>query len=187
MGPSGGVNLGWKLAATVQGWAPEGLLDTYTSERHPIGAWVLDWTRAQVAAMRGDPYSSALRGVVTDLLGTRDGATYYVKRISGLWQRYDLGNGHPLVGATMPDLRLDDGTRLCDHAHEGRALLVDLAADDRLAALASRYAGRVELVRGRCDDRRRDPRRRRPPRRRGERPPGASRRVRGVGVGRRGQ
>ena len=151
LGIGDAVNLGWKLAATVQGWAPEGLLDTYTSERHPIGAWVLDWTRAQVAAMRGDPYSSALRGVVTDLLGTRDGATYYVKRISGLWQRYDLGNGHPLVGATMPDLRLDDGTRLCDHAHEGRALLVDLAADDRLAALASRYAGRVELVRGRCD------------------------------------
>jgi 2-polyprenyl-6-methoxyphenol hydroxylase-like FAD-dependent oxidoreductase len=151
LGVGDAVNLGWKLAATVQGWAPEGLLDTYTSERHPIGAWVLDWTRAQVAAMRGDPYSSALRGVVTDLLGTRDGATYYVKRISGLWQRYDLGNGHPLVGATMPDLRLEDGTRLSDHAHEGRALLVDLAADDRLAALARRYAGRVELVRGRVD------------------------------------
>ena len=101
--------------------------------------------------MRGDAYSSALRGAVTDLLGTPDGATYYVKRISGLWQRYDLGNGHPLVGATMPDLRLEDGTRLSDHAHEGRALLVDLAADDRLAALARRYAGRVELVRGRVD------------------------------------
>jgi 2-polyprenyl-6-methoxyphenol hydroxylase-like FAD-dependent oxidoreductase len=151
LGIDDAVNLGWKLAATVQGWAPEGLLDTYTIERHPIGAWVLDWTRAQVAVMRGDAYSSALRGVVTDLLGTRDGATYYVKRISGLWQRYDLGNGHPLVGATMPSLRLDDGTRLCDHAHEGRALLVDLAGDDRLAALAKSYAGRLELVRGRSD------------------------------------
>jgi 2-polyprenyl-6-methoxyphenol hydroxylase-like FAD-dependent oxidoreductase len=145
------VNLGWKLGATVSGWAPEGLLDTYTSERHPIGAWVLDWTRAQVAVMRGDAYSRALRGVVTDFLGTRDGATYYVKRISGLWQRYDLGNGHPLVGATMPDLRLDDGTRLSDHAHQGRALLVDLAGDDRLAALAKPCAGRLELVRGRSD------------------------------------
>ena len=151
LGIGDAVNLGWKLAATVQGWAPEGLLDTYTSERHPIGAWVLDWTRAQVAAMRGDAYSSALRGVVTDFLGTPDGATYYVKRISGLWQRYDLGNGHPLVGATVPVLRLDDGTRLSDHAHEGRALLVDLAGDDRLAALAKRYAGRVELVRGHAD------------------------------------
>jgi hypothetical protein len=112
---------------------------------------VLDWTRAQVAVMRGDAYSRALRGVVTDFLGTRDGATYYVKRISGLWQRYALGNGHPLVGATMPNLRLDDGTRLADHAHEGRALLVDLAGDGRLAALAKPYAGRLELVRGRSD------------------------------------
>ena len=151
LGIGDAVNLGWKLGATVQRWAPEGLLDTYTSERHPIGAWVLDWTRAQVAVMRGDAYSRALRGVVTDFLGTRDGATYYVKRISGLWQRYDLGNGHPLVGATMPNLRLDDGTRLSDHTHEGRSLLVDLAGDDRLAALAKPYAGRLELVRGRSD------------------------------------
>jgi 2-polyprenyl-6-methoxyphenol hydroxylase-like FAD-dependent oxidoreductase len=151
LGIGDAVNLGWKLAATVQGRAPEGLLDTYTSERHPIGAWALDWTRAQVAVMRGDAYSSALRGVVTDFLGTRDGATYYVKRISGLWQRYDLGNGHPLVGATMPNLRLDDGTRLAGHAHEGRALLVDLAGDDELAALAKPYAGRLELVRGSSD------------------------------------
>ena len=150
LGIGDAVNLGWKLAATIQGWAAPGLLDTYTSERHPIGAWVLDWTRAQVAAMRGDAYSSALRGVVTEFLGTRDGATYYVKRVSGLWQRYDLGGDHPAVGATMPELRLDDGTRLADHAHEGRALLVDLAGDDRLAALAKPYvyAGRLELVRG---------------------------------------
>jgi 2-polyprenyl-6-methoxyphenol hydroxylase-like FAD-dependent oxidoreductase len=152
LGIGDAVNLGWKLAATVQGWAPEGLLDTYTSERHPIGAWVLDWTRAQVAVMRGDEYSSALRGVVTDFLGTRDGATYYVTRISGLWQRYELGGDHPAVGATMPDLRLNDGTRLSDRTREGRALLVDLAEDDQLASLAEPYAGRLELVRGHSDE-----------------------------------
>jgi hypothetical protein len=89
--------------------------------------------------------------VVTDFLGTPDGATYYVKRISGLWQRYDLGNGHPLVGTAMPNFGLDDGTRFADHTHEGRALLVDLAGDDRLAALAKPYAGRLELVRGSSD------------------------------------
>jgi 2-polyprenyl-6-methoxyphenol hydroxylase-like FAD-dependent oxidoreductase len=143
------VNLGWKLAATVHGWAPAGLLDSYTSERHPIGAWVLDWTRAQVAVMRGDAYSAASRGVMTDLLGTRNGATYYVQRISGLWQRYDLGGGHPLVGAAVPDLRLGDGTRLFEHARHGRALLVDLTRDGSQAGdYAQRYAGRVELVRG---------------------------------------
>ncbi len=147
LGIGDAVNLGWKLAATVQGSAPEGLLDTYTSERHPIGAAVLDWTRAQVAVMRGDDASRALRGVVTDLLGTRHGATHYVTRASGLSQRYDLGDDNPMVGATMPNLRLDDGTRLADHTHHGRALLVDLAADDRLVALAEQYTGRVELLR----------------------------------------
>jgi 2-polyprenyl-6-methoxyphenol hydroxylase-like FAD-dependent oxidoreductase len=151
LGLGDAVNLGWKLAATVQGSAPDGLLDTYTSERHPIGASVLDWTRAQVAVMRGDDASRALRGVVTDFLGTRDGATYYVTRASGLSQRYNLGDDNPLVGATMPNLRLDDGTRLADHTHHGRALLVDLAGDDRLLALAEPYAGRVEPFRCRSD------------------------------------
>ena len=151
LGIGDAVNLGWKLAGTVAGWAPDGLLDTYTSERHPIGAWVLDWTRAQVAVMRGDAGSRALRGVVSDFLGTRDGATYYLKLASGLSQRYDLGDGHPLVGTMMPNLRLDDGTRLADHTHGGRTLLVDLVGEDQLAALAKQYAGRLELVRGRSD------------------------------------
>jgi 2-polyprenyl-6-methoxyphenol hydroxylase-like FAD-dependent oxidoreductase len=147
------VNLGWKLAATVQGWAPEGLLDTYTSERHSVGAAILDWTRAQVAVMRGDAASSALRSVLTDFFGTSDGATYYVKRASGLWPRYDLGetDSHPLVGSMMPKIQFDDGTWLADHAHTGRTLLVDLAGDERLSALARPYAGRVELIRGGAD------------------------------------
>ncbi|MFC7640603.1 FAD-dependent monooxygenase [Streptosporangium lutulentum] len=93
------VNLGWKLAATVRGWAPEGLLDTYTTERHPIGAWVLDWTRAQIVLMRPDPRSRALREVVTELTETVTGTTYFAKQISGVWQRYDLHGDHPLVGA----------------------------------------------------------------------------------------
>ncbi|MCX4096376.1 FAD-dependent monooxygenase [Nocardia sp. alder85J] len=152
LGLGDAVNLGWKLAATVRGRAPAGLLDTYTAERHPIGAWVLDWTRAQVAVMRGDADSRALRAVVTDFLGTRDGATYYVQRVSGLWQHYDLGGGHPLVGATTPELRLGDGTRLADHTRSSRALLVDLAGDDRLTALAEQYSGRLELVRARSGD-----------------------------------
>lgn len=148
------VNLGWKLAATVLGWAPEGLLDTYTNERHPVGAWILDWTRAQVAVMRGDANSSALRCLLTEFYATRDGATYYVKRASGLWPRYDFGDdhgNHPLVGGMMPKLRLDDGTWLADHAHTGRTLLVDLTGDERLSALVESYAGRLELVRGTAD------------------------------------
>ncbi|KAJ6016830.1 hypothetical protein N7451_000209 [Penicillium sp. IBT 35674x] len=148
LGLGDAVNLGWKLGAVVQGWGTEDLLDTYTSERHPIGMRVLDWTRAQTAVMRGDPDGSALRGVVSDFLGTKDGATHYVKQISGLWQHYDLGNGYPLVGMTMPDIQLHDGTRLADHAHEGHSLLVDLAGNDNAAGLVKRYTGRLRMVRG---------------------------------------
>ena len=32
------VNLGWKLAAVLQGWAPPALLDSYETERRPIAA-----------------------------------------------------------------------------------------------------------------------------------------------------
>ncbi|MQY27173.1 FAD-dependent monooxygenase [Nocardia aurantia] len=149
LGIGDAVNLGWKLAATVRGGAPEGLLDTYTAERHPVGARVLDWTRAQVAVMRGDADSRALRHVVTDFLGTRDGSTYYAQQVSGLGQRYELGGGHPLVGMTMPELRLDDGTRLTEHARSGRTLLVDLAGDARLPALAAAYPGDLDLIQGR--------------------------------------
>ncbi|MYT25908.1 FAD-dependent oxidoreductase, partial [Streptomyces sp. SID7760] len=76
------MNLGWKLAATVRGHAPEGLLDTYTGERHPVGAAVLDWSRAQVAVMKPGPHAQAVQAVVRDLIGTRDGTTYVFERLS---------------------------------------------------------------------------------------------------------
>ena len=44
------VNLGWKLAQVVNGTSPEGLLDTYHAERHPVGARVLHNTMAQSRA-----------------------------------------------------------------------------------------------------------------------------------------
>lgn len=150
LGIGDALNLGWKLAATVRGWAPEGLLDTYTAERHPIGAWVLDWTRAQVALMRPDVRTRALRGIFRDLIGTVTSTTYFVKKISGVWQRYDLGGGHPLVGGSAPDLKLDDGSRLADHCHPARGLLLDLAGDAGVRAGADGYTDRVEVVAARC-------------------------------------
>jgi 2-polyprenyl-6-methoxyphenol hydroxylase-like FAD-dependent oxidoreductase len=126
LGIGDAVNLGWKLAAVAQGRMPERLLDTYTTERHPIGAWVLDWTRAQIAIMRPDPYARAIRAVVGDLVGTVTGTTYFAKKISGVWQRYDLPGDHPWVGASAPDLAFADGTRLADHLHDGTGVVVDL-------------------------------------------------------------
>jgi 2-polyprenyl-6-methoxyphenol hydroxylase-like FAD-dependent oxidoreductase len=146
LGLGDAMNLGWKLAAVAGGRAPERLLDSYTAERHPIGAWVLDWSRAQVTLMRPEPGARALGGVVRDLMGTVSGTTYFVKRISGLWQRYDLGDGHQLAGRSAPDLPLADGTRLADHLHDGRGLLLDLAGDPELRTLAQGWAGRVLLI-----------------------------------------
>lgn len=149
LGAGDAMNLGWKLAATIKGTAPEGLLDTYTAERHPLGAWVLDWTRAQVALMRTDPQSRALRAVVTELLYTREGTTYAAKKVAGLELRYDLGDADPRVGASARDFEFADGTRLGELLHEGTGLLLDLADGPEGAAVraaADGYAGRVKTV-----------------------------------------
>lgn len=153
LGLGDAMNLGWKLAAVVRGAAPDSLLDSYTAERHPIGAWVLDWTRAQIAVMRPDRHARALRRVVTDLALTATGTTYLVKQISGVWQHYDLPGGHPLTGRSAPDLELSDGTRLGDHLHGGRALLLDLADDPKLRARAEGYGDRVDVVTVACPGR----------------------------------
>ena len=146
LGLQDAINLGWKLAAVIHGWAPAGLLDSYDAERRPIGAWVLDWARAQIGVLRGDAKSAALRGIVADLLSTRDGATYAVKKISGVTQRIDLAGDHPLVGRLAPDLWLRDGSRLADHGHGGGFLLLDRTPDGAFAGLAAAWAGRVTSV-----------------------------------------
>ncbi|MET8980508.1 FAD-dependent monooxygenase [Streptomyces sp. NPDC004539] len=153
LGIGDAVNLGWKLAAVVRGWAPPALLDSYTAERHPIGAWVLDWTRAQIALMRPESHARALREVFTDLTRTTDGTTYLVKKISGIWQRYDLPGDHPLVGTSAPDLELADGTRLADRLHDARGLLLDLTDDPKLRARAEGHGDRITVVTTTCPDR----------------------------------
>ncbi|OKK15671.1 FAD-dependent oxidoreductase [Streptomyces sp. CB00455] len=153
LGIGDAMNLGWKLAAVVRGRAPEGLLDTYTAERHPIGAWVLAWTRAQIALMRPEPQARALREIVAELTESVAGTTFLAKKISGVWQRYDLPGSHPLVGCSAPDLELADGTRLADLLHEGRALLLDLADDAGLRVRAEGYGERVRVVTAACPGR----------------------------------
>jgi 2-polyprenyl-6-methoxyphenol hydroxylase-like FAD-dependent oxidoreductase len=150
LGIGDAVNLGWKLAATIRGWAPDGLLDTYTTERHPIGEWVLDWTRAQVALMRDDVRTKALRQVVGDLLRTDDGATYLAKKLSGVLHRYPIDGEHDLTGRGAPDFAFADGTRLGEHLQDGKALLLDLAENAGLREAASGWAGRVTVLTTKC-------------------------------------
>jgi len=151
LGLGDAMNLGWKLAATVNGDAPAGLLDTYVVERHPIGAQVLDWSRAQVAVMRPTPSSRALETIFRDIIETIDGATYFAERVWATRLRYDLGSSHPLVGASAPDFELVDGTRLGEHLRDGRGVLLDFEGGSPLAQYE--LAGRVGYVG--CDARER--------------------------------
>jgi len=125
LGLGDAMNLGWKLASTVRGHAPDGLLDSYGSERHPVGADVLDWSRAQVAIMRPSRSSRALEAIIRDLIATGDGATYFAERVWGVCLRYDLGEGHALAGRSVPDFELGDGTRAGDLLRTGAGLLLD--------------------------------------------------------------
>jgi pentachlorophenol monooxygenase len=140
------INLGWKLAATIRGDAPDHLLDSYTHERRPAGAQILDWSRAQVALMRPSGSSRALRAIIRDLIDTRDGATYFAARVWGVGIRYDMGESHPLVGRSVPDFELLDGSRVNEHLRNGRGLLLDFGGDPSLGALAAHWGDRVSYV-----------------------------------------
>ncbi|MFJ9780007.1 FAD-dependent monooxygenase [Amycolatopsis sp. NPDC101161] len=150
LGIGDAVNLGWKLAATIHGTAPDGLLDTYTTERHPIGEWVLEWTRAQVALMRSDVRTKALRQIVTDLLLTDDGATYLAKKLSGVLHRYPIDGEHDLTGRGAPDFAFADGTRLGEHLQDGKALLLDLAENAELRETARGWTEHVTTLTAKC-------------------------------------
>ena len=161
-GPQGGqglntgvqdaVNLGWKLAQVVKGTSPEDLLDTYHAERHPVGARVLQNTMAQVALMRIDERSQALRDAMLDLLGMDEPRRLIAGMISGLDIHYELGEGHPLLGRRMPDLDLETAegpTRVFTLLHDARPVLLNLSEPGGIDI--SPWADRVRLVDARHD------------------------------------
>jgi len=146
LGLGDAMNLGWKLAAVVRGDAPDGLLDSYASERQPVAVQVLDWSRAQVALMRPSRSSRALEAILRDLIDTRDGATYFAERVWGVSLRYELGGSHPLVGRSAPDFALADGRKMAELLRQGQGLLLDFDARAPLQALAQRWHQRMAYV-----------------------------------------
>ncbi|MEV0616300.1 FAD-dependent oxidoreductase [Nonomuraea sp. NPDC050404] len=153
LGIGDAMNLGWKLAATVRGHAPEDLLDSYTGERHPVGAGVLDWSRAQVATMRPGPHAPALRRLVGDLMSTPDGTTHVYRSTSGLFHHYDLGGEHPLIGRSAPDFHFaEDGTHLGELLRQGQGIALDFTADGALREAARRWEGRIRYAAGPARD-----------------------------------
>jgi len=153
LGLGDAMNLGWKLAATIRGDAPNDLLGSYAGERQPVAAQILDWSRAQVALMRPSRSSRALEAILRDLIETPDGATYFAERVWGVGLRYGLGDAHPLVGRSAPDFELVDGTSLNEHLRAGRGLLLDFEARASLRALASHWGDRIRYVASDARDR----------------------------------
>jgi 3-(3-hydroxy-phenyl)propionate hydroxylase len=151
------VNLGWKLAQVVKGTSPEGLLDTYHDERHPVAARVLRTTMAQVALQRTDDRTEALREIVLELLGVEEPRKRIAAEMSGLGIRYDLGGTHPLVGRRMPDLDLltpEGPMRVFTLLQNARSVLLNLGApggfhimpwSDRITLVDAKYNGPWEL------------------------------------------
>ena len=101
LGIQDAFNLGWKLAAEVNGWAPEGLLDSYHAERRPVAADVLDNTRAQMELLSTEPGPQAVRRLVSELTDFDDGNRYLTEKIIAIGVRYDFGEGHELLGRRL--------------------------------------------------------------------------------------
>ncbi|WP_432175765.1 rifampin monooxygenase [Streptomyces sp. Tue6028] len=141
LGVQDAFNLGWKLAAEVDGWAPEGLLDSYHAERHPVGAAVLDNTRAQITLLGTDPGATALRELFSKLMDFEEVNAYVTGMITAVGVRYDFGEGHELLGRRLRDVKLEQG-RLYELMHGGRGLLLDRTG--RLSAAG--WADRVDHV-----------------------------------------
>ena len=121
------ANLGWKLAAAVQGRAPGGLLDSYHEERHPVGAEVVRTSGAIIRmAMLRSPVLRSLRSLVGGrLLRTRRVADRALGSLTGLGFAYAAPSGaHPSVGRRASDVMLADGNRLYEKLREGRFVLL---------------------------------------------------------------
>ena len=151
------VNLGWKLAQVVNGTSPDGLLDTYHAERHPVGARVLHNTMAQMALRGTDERTDALRDTMTELLSMDEPRKRFAAMMSGLDIHYDLGEGHPLLGRRMPDLDLvtaDGPLRVFTLLHDAKPVLLNLGEPggfditpwaDRVQLIDADYVGPWEL------------------------------------------
>jgi 2-polyprenyl-6-methoxyphenol hydroxylase-like FAD-dependent oxidoreductase len=146
------VNLGWKLAAAVRGWAPDDLLDTYHAERHPIGRQLIGNARAASMLYLGDVDTQPLRSVLAELVTVKDAAGHLAGLGSGLGIRYDMGPGdHPLLGRRMPpqhQLTRPDGsrTRIADLLHRARGLLITTGATDHTTATAHGWNDRIDII-----------------------------------------
>ena len=124
LGIQDSFNLGWKLAAAINGWAPDDLLDSYESERHPVAADVLNNTRAQMQLTTNEPGPQAVRRLLAQLMDFNDVNRFLIEKITAISIRYDFGEGHALLGRRLRDVQLKHG-RLFELMRTGSGLLLD--------------------------------------------------------------
>ncbi|GEL16705.1 rifampin monooxygenase [Pseudonocardia asaccharolytica] len=144
LGVQDAFNLGWKLAAEVAGWAPEGLLDSYHTERHPVAADVLNNTRAQSELISLEPGPQAVRRLLAELMDFEEVNRYLIEKITAIGVRYDFGEGHELLGRRLRDVGLKRG-RLYGLMHGGRGLLLDQTGRLSVAGWADRVDHVVDV------------------------------------------
>jgi hypothetical protein len=96
--------------------------------------------------MRPTQSTRALEAIIRDLIATRDGATYFAERVWGVSLRYDPGGSHPLVGRSVPDFELADGTKVGSLLREGKGLFLDFEPGASLKTLTSRWQEQVTYI-----------------------------------------
>jgi 2-polyprenyl-6-methoxyphenol hydroxylase-like FAD-dependent oxidoreductase len=143
------ANLGWKLAAVIRSEMPDSLLDTYTAERRPVAEAVLANTLAQLAIMRPDPQSGAMRDLVAKLLDFDAVNDFIGAMTSGLSTRYDLGSERDEVGRLIGNREINHGApglSLFDVMQRGMGILLDASTEGRASKLVQASTQRVRCV-----------------------------------------
>ncbi|MFI5775636.1 FAD-dependent monooxygenase [Nocardia sp. NPDC051570] len=128
LGMQDAMNLGWKLAARIQGRAPADLLDTYESERRPLAERVMMSSMAQSALMARGPEVGALRQLFGELLHIPPVVDHISQLLSGADVAYATDCDHPLAGRLVPDFTVDTAEgprRIAELLRTARPLLLD--------------------------------------------------------------
>ena len=149
LGLADAANLGWKLAAVIRGEMPESLLETYTAERRPVAKAVLANTLAQIAILRPDPQSGAMRDIVAHLMEFDDVNRFIGEMMSGLSSRYDFGSEQDQVGRLLGDQPIsqgDAGSSLYDAMQDGMGVLLDASRDGEASRLVAAATQRIRCV-----------------------------------------
>jgi hypothetical protein len=138
-------NLGWKLAAVINGAAPDAVLDTYQAERFPVGERVMMHSMSQIALMAPGPEIAQLRKLFAEMIAVPQVTANMAALLAGSDVRYEVGDDHWLSGYLVPDLTLDDGRRVAGLLHTARPVLLDLCGG-AAAAGAHGWADSVDTV-----------------------------------------